>query len=120
MEPTDDPTSIIDVCRIASGIQLLRDLGAPDVLNTCESFEGSVFSFLELCPKLKSIDLPLSGAPEVPGSSKNRHWWWQIVMPGLPGDAWISPWSAINEEGYSPYASRGFPPHRLHSGNVPM
>ena len=74
MEPTDDPTSVTDVCRIASGIQLLRDLGAPHVLKTCESFEGSVYNYLEQCPKiLKHSDIPR------PCLWRDSHWWWQIV-----------------------------------------
>lgn len=73
MEITEDPISIVEVCKIASGIQLIRDIGAPTVLKFCRSFEGTIFNYLSQCPKIKPSNLPPYGL------WMETHWWWEVV-----------------------------------------
>ena len=80
MDPEeDDPrglpymTSAYQFCRIASGIQLIRDVAHPYVLKNNRSFEGCLYNYLRRCPsQLEEADVP----DNVPKSHK----WWQHAM----------------------------------------
>ena len=65
----EDPTNPINICQIASGMELLKELGFPDVLE-CPNFYSALYSYLSLCSKLES-----------PNSAKHpeSHWWWEMV-----------------------------------------
>ena len=72
MEPSD-ASAVIESCRIASGIQLLRDLGDPQVLKENDTLEMCLLNYLEKCPKMRRVQIPVSVSKMDP----NSHWWWQ-------------------------------------------
>lgn len=66
-----DPTDPSNACQIASGIELLKELGSPDVLQDCRNFYSALHSYLKLCPKMESPKR--TKHPEL-------HWWWKMAI----------------------------------------
>ena len=68
-----DPSDPSNACKVASGIQFLREIGAPHVLQNCSSFDSVLKTYLrqcELCHETRR-----STTTEHPQS----HWWWTII-----------------------------------------
>ena len=66
------PSDPFEACKTASGLQYLKDITGPNVLQDIGSLYSSLSCYLEDCPKLKK---PM----KTPHPDFKVHWWWQMV-----------------------------------------
>ena len=67
-----DPTDPTKMCQIASGMEFLKELGSPDVVQDFRNLHSALYGYLDQCPKM--TELTGSKYPE-------GHWWWGMVAP---------------------------------------
>ena len=79
LDPEEDDRRAIEFCYIASGIQLIREITYPYILEDNRNFEGSLYHYLKRCPS--RLD-----AARIPKNIPKSHKWWQHATGKKPSN----------------------------------